>query len=69
MEFGVYKIILLINLLLVLVSLFSGAFFLAKDNGLQKRMFTSLALRITLSVTLLILVIAGYLMGWIVPRA
>lgn len=64
-----YKIVLLINLILVLVSLFSSAFFLAKDKGDQKRMFTSLALRVTLSVTLLVLVISGYLMGWITPHA
>ncbi|MGE3320593.1 MAG: twin transmembrane helix small protein [Candidatus Berkiella sp.] len=64
-----YKIILLINLILVLVSLFSGAFFLAKDNGLRNRMFGSLALRISLSITLLILIITGYFMGWITPHS
>jgi hypothetical protein len=32
-------------------------------------MFASLALRVALSVTLIVLVISGYLMGWITPQA
>jgi len=66
---NVFKIIILINLLLVLLSLFSGAFFLAKDDGNQKRIFTSLALRITLSLTLLALLVIGYYFGLISPNA
>ena len=66
---NVFKIIILINLLLVLISLFSGAFFLAKDDGNKKRMLTSLALRITLSITLLLLLVVGYQFGLISPNA
>ncbi|MBL4607416.1 MAG: DUF2909 family protein [Pseudomonadales bacterium] len=64
-----FKIVLLINLLLILLSLFTGAFFLAKDGGNQKRIFTSLALRIVLSLTLLVLLVTGYNFGWISPNA
>lgn len=63
----VFKTIIVINLVLILISLFSGAFFLANDGSHQNRIFTSLLLRISLSITLLLLLIFGYNFGLINP--
>lgn len=63
-----YKILILINLLLVLVSLGAGAFFLGKDDNQHTRVLTALTMRISLSISLLVLLIAGYYMGLIAPN-
>ncbi len=63
-----YKILILINLLLVLVSLGAGAFFLGKDDNQHTRVLTALTVRISLSISLLVLLIAGYYLGLIAPN-
>ena len=63
-----YKIVLLTNLLLVLVSLGAGAFYLGKDDNQGTRVLTALTVRISLSITLLVLLIAGYYLGLITPN-
>ena len=66
-QITVFKAIIIINLALILISLFSGAFFLANDDGHQNRIFTSLLLRVSLSITLISLLIFGYNSGLISP--
>ncbi|UJS24467.1 twin transmembrane helix small protein [Thiothrix winogradskyi] len=63
-----FKVLIVINLLLILISLFSGVFFLAKDNGNSNRVVTSLTTRVALSVFLICLLIVGYLTGQITPH-
>ncbi|KZY30388.1 MULTISPECIES: twin transmembrane helix small protein [unclassified Oleiphilus] len=63
-----YKILILINLLAVLVSLGAGAFFLGKDDNQHTRVLTALTVRISLSISLLVLLIAGYYLGLIAPN-
>lgn len=65
---NIYKIIVIINLILVLISLGAGAFFLGKDDNQDTRVLTALTLRISLSISLLVLLIAGYYMGFLVPN-
>lgn len=63
-----YKYVLMTNLLLILVSLGFGAFFLAKDEKNSKKLVASLSFRIGLSITLIILVVIGFANGWIAPH-
>ena len=61
------KFIVLILLAAVVVSLFSGLFFLVKDRDSPEstRMLTSLKVRVGLSITLIVFLVASYLAGWI----
>ena len=63
-----FKFLILTNLFLILASLGSGVFFLAKDDGKKNRVVTSLTVRVILSFTLVGLLIIGYYTGAIVPH-
>ena len=60
------KIVVIIFLLLILASLGSALFFLVTDRGQSKRTSRALALRVGLSLTLFLLLMAGYYFG-IIP--
>ncbi len=62
------KTLIIINFFLILLSLGSGIFFLAKDDGKSNRVVTSLTIRVTLSITLFILLFAGYYFGDLKPH-
>ncbi len=57
------KIAIVVLLLAVIVSLFSGLFFLIRDGGKTRRVVNSLAIRVTLSVLLLLLVLVSLWTG------
>jgi hypothetical protein len=59
------KIILVGLLLLVVISLFSGLFFMYRDKGKSRRTVIALTIRVALSVTIFAIIIVGYFMGWI----
>jgi hypothetical protein len=59
------KIVVIIFLFLILASLGSALFFLVSDHGQSKRIATALALRVGLSLTLFLLLMAGYYFGLI----
>ena len=61
------KIIVLVLLAAVLVSLFSGLFFLVKDKDASDstRMLTSLKIRVGLSIALIGFLVVSYLAGWL----
>ncbi len=61
------KAIVLILLAAVVVSLFSGLFFLVRDRDSQEstRMLTSLKIRVGLSITLVVFLVAAYSLGWL----
>lgn len=61
------KILVVGLLFLVLVSLFSGLFFMYRDKGNSKRMVTALTFRIALSVVVFLIVIGSYYFG-LIPR-
>lgn len=63
-----FKTIAIILLLLILLSLLSGVVFLFKDAGNQKRMVTSLTIRVILSVLLILVLVVGYFTGNIQPN-
>jgi hypothetical protein len=59
------KIVVIIFVLLILASLGSALFFLINDHGRSKRTVRALALRVGLSLTLFLLLMAGYYFGLI----
>ena len=61
------KIVLLTLLAAVVVSLFSGLFFLVKDKDApdSTRMLTSLKIRVGLSIALIALLVTSYFAGWL----
>ena len=61
------KYVLVFLLLLVIVSLFAGLFFMYKNKGNPNRMVNALKLRVAFSITAFLVVIGGFLFGWF-PR-
>jgi hypothetical protein len=61
------KIIVLILLAAIVIALFSGLFFLAKDKDHppSPRLLTALKVRVTLSILLVVLLVVSYHMGWL----
>ncbi len=62
------KIVVIILLLAVLASLFSGLYFVYKDKGQSNRAVISLTIRIGLSLLVFAILILSYYFGWIPPR-
>jgi hypothetical protein len=62
------KIVILVLLLGVVASLFSGLYFVYKDKGGSNRAVTALTIRIALSVLVFVILIASYYFGWIPER-
>ena len=59
------KIILLVLLGLVVVSLFSGLYFMYRDKGKSRRTVIALTIRVALSATIFAIVMVGFFMGWL----
>ncbi len=62
------KIIVVLFLIFIVGSLFSGLFYLVKDKGASERTIRALTLRISLSVILFILLMIGYATGLLQPH-
>jgi len=61
----VFKIVVLLVLFVIIASLFSALYFLAKDKDGGERTVKALTLRIGLSITLFVLLLLGYYFGLI----
>jgi cytochrome bd-type quinol oxidase subunit 2 len=61
------KILVAIAFILILASLGSALFFLMRDKGKSDRTVQALAMRVGLSITLFLLLLGAYKMGWIEP--
>lgn len=57
------KILIVVLMLAVIVSLFSGLFFLIRDDGGRRRVVDSLAVRVALSVLLLAVILLALWQG------
>lgn len=55
-------------LVVIVIALFSGLFFLVNDDGNQRRALRALAIRISLSIALIAFLVIGYFAGWIKPH-
>ena len=62
------KIIVILFLLAIVGSLFSGLFFLMKDEGTSERTVRALTVRVSLSVLLFILLMIGFATGLLQPH-
>ena len=62
------KIVILVLLFAVVVSLFSGLYFVYKDKGTTNRAVISLTIRIALSVLLFLILIGSYYFGLVPER-
>ena len=59
------KLLVILLLLAILGSLFSGLFYLYRDRGAGERTARALTVRITLSIALFVLLLAGFRFGLI----
>lgn len=57
------KIIIAVLLVLVIISLFSGLYFMYKDKGNSKRVVNALTIRVGLSITIIVILIGSYFAG------
>lgn len=58
------KIVILVLLLAIMASLFSGLYFVGKDRGGTNRAVISLTIRIALSLLVFGLLMASRFLGW-----
>ncbi|MCK4710802.1 MAG: twin transmembrane helix small protein [Gammaproteobacteria bacterium] len=63
-----FKTLIIINLVLIIISLFSGIIFLAKDKEPSNRIVTSFTIRVGLSICLICLLLVGYFTGNLQPH-
>jgi putative copper export protein len=63
----VFKSAVVLALIAIAVSLFSGLAFMLKDQSASHRTVRALTIRIAISVILFLIVLAGMLTGVIVP--
>jgi urea transporter len=61
------KIVVAIAFILILGSLASALFFLMRDKGKSDRTVKALAMRVGFSITLFILILLAYRLGYIQP--
>lgn len=59
------KIIIVVLLILVVISLFSGLVFMYRDKGQSKRTVIALTIRVALSLAIFGIVIVGHFLGWL----
>jgi len=62
------RIVILVLLLVVLGSLFSGLYFVYKDKGNSNRAVIALTIRVAVSVLVFAILIVAYYFGWITER-
>lgn len=62
------RLIIVIILVAILASLFSGMYFMIKDRGQSTRNVKALSIRIGLSIFLFLLLIIAYMTGIIRPN-
>lgn len=61
------KIFVAIAFFLILSSLGVALFYLMRDKGKSNRTVQALAMRVALSITLFLIVLGMYMLGWIEP--
>ena len=61
------KIFVAIAFILIIGCLGSALFFLMRDKGKSNRTVNALAMRVGLSITLFLMLLGAYKMGWIAP--
>jgi hypothetical protein len=62
------KIVVVVALIAIIAALFSALFYMYRDRGHGTRMVKALALRVALSIGLVLFLVVSYRMGWISPQ-
>ncbi len=62
-----FKLFIILMLLIILVSLFSGLFFMNRDDGAGLRTARALTVRIAASLLLFGVLVISYHLGWLRP--
>lgn len=62
------KIFIGLMMLAIVTSLGFAMFYLMNDQRQKKRTVNALMVRVGLSITLIVFLVVGYLMGWIQPH-
>lgn len=62
------KLIIAVLLVGIVISLFTGLFFLIKDSSQSRRTMRALTVRVSLSVALIVFLLVAAAMGWIHPH-
>ena len=62
------KLLVIAFLILIVWNLGAGLYYMIVDKGRSDRTVTSLTRRVALSVALILVVLAGYWLGWIKPN-
>jgi type IV secretory pathway TrbL component len=62
------KALIILILLVIVGSLFSGLFYLVRDKGTSERTVRALTVRISLSLLLFVLLMIGYATGLLRPH-
>jgi hypothetical protein len=68
MSVVLYRVIVVTFLLVIVGSLFSALLFLMKDKGNTDRTVKALTVRISLSITLFLLLVSGFYFGILPPK-
>ena len=61
------KLFVIIMFVAIVASLGSSLFYLTRDTQGSPRMLKALKIRVALSVTLVVFLVAAYFLGWISP--
>jgi hypothetical protein len=61
------KIVVVAGLIAIVTALFSALVFLYRDRGTGTRMVKALAIRVGLSIALVVFLVVSYYAGWIGP--
>jgi ABC-type sulfate transport system permease component len=62
------KYVLVLLLLLVIISLFSGLFFMYHNKGNSRKMVNALKIRVAFSIIAFLVAVGGFVFGWF-PRS
>ena len=62
------KLLVIAFLILIVWNLGAGLYYMIVDKGRSDRTVKSLTRRVALSVALILVVLAGYWLGWITPN-
>ena len=61
------RYVVIVAFILIIASLVSALVFMMKDKGKSDRTVTALAMRVGFSITLFLLILLAYKLGWIAP--
>jgi len=62
------KTVVVVAIIAILAALFAALFYLYRDRGHGTRMLTALAVRVALSIGLVVFLVVSYKLGWIEPQ-